>query len=266
MSPQLETRIHTLSQKNLNSFRVDPFGFDPESIKPLMPLAHWLYKKYFRCETFGASNIPSGKVIVIANHSGQLPFDALMIGMAFMLEAKVPRLLRGMAERWSAELPFISTLFARGGTVVGEPSSCEELLSLDEAVMVFPEGVKGISKLFKNRYQLAEFGHGFMRLALKTQTPILPVAVIGAEEQAPSFANFEWLGKLFGTPGFPLIFPQIVPIPLPVKYRIHIGKPLFFSGDGTEDDEIVAKYVQQSKNKIQSMLDRGRKSRKSIFF
>lgn len=232
-----------------------------------MPLLHWLYKNYFRCETFGAHHIPSDRVLVIANHSGQLPFDGMMIGMAFMLEARIPRLLRGMAERWSAELPFISTLFARSGSVVGEPSSCEELLNLGEAVMVFPEGVKGISKLFKDRYQLTDFGHGFMRLALKTKTPILPVALIGAEEQAPSIMNLKWLGKLLGAPaGFPIVFPQILPIPLPVKYRIHIGKPMVFNGDGTEDDEKVAAYVQQTRNRIQGMLNRGQKSRKSVFF
>lgn len=266
MSPKLETRIKTLSQRNLNSFRVDPFGYDPESIRSMMPIGHWLYQNYFRCQTYGAKNIPSGKVIVIANHSGQLPFDALMIGMAFMLEPKTPRLLRGMAERWSAELPFVNTIFARGGTVVGEPNSCEELLNMDEAVMVFPEGVGGIAKLFKDRYKLTNFGHGFMRLALKTQTQILPVALIGAEEQAPSIAHLPWLAKLFKTPDFPLIFPQIIPFPLPVKYRIHIGKPMFFEGDGTEDDEVVAGYVQQSKNKVQSMVNRGLKNRKSIFF
>ena len=266
MSPKLENRIHTLSRKNMNSFRVDPFGCDPESIKPLMPFAHWLYKNYFRCETFGASNVPQGRVLVIANHSGQLPFDALMIGMAFMLEPKHPRLLRGMAERWSAELPFIGTLFARSGTVVGEPKICEELLNQGEAVMVFPEGVKGISKLFKDRYKLADFGHGFMRLALKTKTPILPVALIGAEEQAPSFANFKRLGQFLGTPGFPMIFPQLIPIPLPVKYRIHIGKPIVPKGSGKEDDETLAKLVQKTQDKIQHMLAQGLKKRKGIFF
>lgn len=266
MTPKLEKRIQTLSRKNMNSFQVDPFGFDPESIKPLMPFAHWLYKNYFRCQTFGASHIPQGRVLVIANHSGQLPFDALMIGMAFMLEAKTPRLLRGMAERWSAELPFIGTLFARGGSVVGEPNTCEELLRLEEAVMVFPEGVKGISKLFKHRYQLKDFGHGFMRLALKTKTPILPVAVIGAEEQAPSFANFERLGRLFGMPGFPLIFPHLIPIPLPVKYRIHIGKPITYEENDTENDDIIAKLVQKTQDTIQDMLHKGLESRKSVFF
>lgn len=266
MSPQLETRIDTLSQKNLNSFRVDPFGFDPESMKPWMPLAQWLYKKYFRCETFGVSNIPKGRFLAIANHSGQLPFDGLMIAMSFLVEPQKPRILRGMAERWSADLPFVNTLFARTGTVVGDPRSCEELLNMDEAVLVFPEGVRGISKLFKERYRLAHFGHGFIRLALKTNTPILPIALVGAEEQAPSIANFKRLGKLFGTPGFPLIFPQIIPFPLPVKYRIHIGKPMRFDPTGLEDDETIANYVGQTQNRIQNMLNRGIKSRQSIFF
>ncbi|MES2503303.1 MAG: lysophospholipid acyltransferase family protein [Myxococcota bacterium] len=266
MSSKLEKRIEALSRKNLNSFRVDPFGYDPESIKLWMPIVHWLYQKYFRVHTVGASNIPTGRVLVVANHSGQLPFDAMMISMAFMVEPKKPRLLRGMAERWSAELPFIGTLFARGGTIVGTPSACKTLLQNEEAVMVFPEGVGGISKLFKNRYKLAKFGHGFMRLAVETGTPILPVALIGAEEQAPSIANFKWLGKLFGTPGFPLIFPQIIPLPLPVKYRIHIGKPIYFTGHGKESDEQIANYVAQTKQRLQKMIDKGVQKRQSIFF
>ncbi|MBL4818283.1 MAG: acyltransferase family protein [Deltaproteobacteria bacterium] len=267
MSPKLEQRTQALSQQNLNSFHVDPFGCDPQSVKPLMPIFHWLYKSYFRCKTYGISNIPEGRVIVVANHSGQLPFDGLMIGMAFMLELQKPRLLRGMAERWSAELPFVNTLFARGGTVVGEPSACEELLRREEAVMVFPEGVRGISKLYKDRYQLTDFGHGFARLALKMKAPILPVALVGAEDQAPAIAKLSRLGKWLGAPtGFPIVFPQILPFPLPVRYHIHIGKPMWFHGTGREDESIVDSYVDQTKNQIQKMLDRGLKMRKGVFF
>ncbi len=266
MSPQLAQRIEALSRTQLNSFHVDPFGLDPDSVKPYMPLAHWLYKKYFRCKVYGKANIPTGRALVIANHSGQLPFDGLMIAMAFMLEAKQPRLLRGMAERWSADLPFISPLFARTGTVVGDPNACRELLENDEAILAFPEGVKGISKLFKNRYRLEDFGTGFIKLALQTHSPVIPVAVIGAEEQAPSFANFSKLGNLLGTPGFPLIFPQILPIPLPVRYRIYIGKPLRFKQEALRDEYLVAAYAEQVQCKIQSMVNHGLKVRKHIFW
>lgn len=266
MSPQLAQRIEALSRSKLNSFHVDPFGLDPDSVKPYAPLAHWLYTKYFRCKVYGKANIPTGRALVIANHSGQLPFDGLMIAMAFMLEAKEPRLLRGMAERWSAELPFISSLFARTGTVVGDPNVCRDLLENDEAILAFPEGVRGISKLFKNRYRLEAFGTGFMKLALQTRSPIIPVAVIGAEEQAPSIANFSKLGNLLGAPGLPVIFPQILPIPLPVRYRIYIGKPLKFNPEDHKNDHLITAYTDQVQCKIQGMINHGLKVRKHIFW
>jgi len=266
LDPEIRERLENIPKENLNEFGVDPFGFDPSIVKTCAPYTIWLYKNYFRCEVFGAENIPKDRALIIANHSGQLPFDGLMIATAFLLEGKFPRVLRGMAERWSAELPFISKLFVRGGAVVGEVNSCLKLLDMNEAVIVFPEGVKAINKLFNQRYQLTRFGHGFMRIALKAQAPIIPVALIGAEEQAPAIANIKPLANLFGFPAMPLILPQIVPFPLPVKYRIYIGKPLTFKGDGTEDTHIITEFVEQVKSTIQDMIDEGLKVRHSIFF
>lgn len=266
LDPEIEARIDAIPRHHVGEFGVDPFGFDPDKLKEFAPIAVWLYRHYFRCEVFGIDNIPSGRMVVIANHSGQLPFDGMMIETAFLLEAKQPRILRGMAERWSAELPFVSHLFARGGQVVGDPNTCRKLLEMDEAVIVFPEGVKGIVKLFHERYQLLKFGTGFMRLALQTKAPILPIAVIGAEEQAPSVANLAPLAKMLKLPALPLVLPQIIPLPLPVKYRIHIGEPLQFEGDGTEDDDVIFEYVQQSKANLQHLIQEGLRQRESIFF
>jgi 1-acyl-sn-glycerol-3-phosphate acyltransferase len=141
-----------------------------------------------------------------------------------------------------------------------------KLLEMNEAVIVFPEGVKGISKLFNERYKLRRFGHGFMRVAMRAQAPIIPVALIGAEEQAPAIANFKPLAKMFGFPALPLVLPQIVPLPLPVKYRIYIGKPMHFNGDGTEEGHTITEFVDQVKATIQGMLAEGLKVRHSIFF
>ena len=136
--------------------------------------------------------------MLIANHSGQLPFDAMMLGASILLEAPKPRLVRGMVERWSTDLPFVSTLFNRAGQLVGSPAIGKRILEMDEALLVFPEGARGISKLYRNRYQLETFGHGFMRLALETNTPIVPIALVGAEEQAPAVADIKPLAKLLG--------------------------------------------------------------------
>ena len=249
-----------------NSFGVDQFGFDAKTLAAVAPILCWFYKNYFRVETFGAEKIPKGRIMVIANHSGQLPFDGAMIVTAFLLEPALPRLLRGMAERWTAEIPFISTLLARLGQVVGSPSTCHTLLEREEGVIIFPEGVKGISKLFSERYQLTNFGSGFMRIALAAHAPIVPVALIGAEEQAPAVANLMPIAESLGLPALPIIFPQIIPWPLPVKYRIYIGDPLYFNGDGTEDDVDINNMVHTTKNHIQEMINFGLRERKNVFF
>lgn len=261
VDPELKARIDALPKDNLNEFGVDPFGYDPESIKLIAPLAVWLYRHYFRCECHGLERIPEGRFLLVANHSGQLPFDAMMIGTAVLLEAPKPRLLRSMVERWSAELPFVSSLFVRMGQVVGDPEVCRRLLEQNEGVLVFPEGARGISKLFVQRYQLTDFGHGFMRLALETKSPIIPCAVIGAEEQAPAVADLKPLAKLLGFPALPIVFPQLVPLPLPVKYRIWFGEPMHFEGDADEDDEVVGAYVKQVKHTIQRMIQQGLEAR-----
>lgn len=261
-----KNRIKGVAELETNQFGVDSFGFDANALLAIAPFFVWLYRHYFRVETFGIENIPKGRMMVIANHSGQLPFDAGMIITAFLLEPKKPRFLRGMVEKWSAEVPFISTLFSRTGQVVGTPSTCKALLERDQGVIVFPEGVSGIAKLFSERYKLSSFGSGFMRLALAAKSPIVPVAVIGAEEQAPAIANLMPLAKALGLPALPVVFPHIVPLPLPVKYRIYIGKPLNFEGDGTEDDDEIRILVEKVKDQIQEMINVGLAQRKNIFF
>lgn len=262
---RLRARIDALPRENLNEFGVDPFGHDPEIIKLVAPIAVWLYRHYFRCECSGLENLPEGRFLAIGNHSGQLPFDAAMIATAALLDAPKPRLLRGMVERWSAELPFVSSLFVRAGQVVGDPAVARKLLEQGEALLVFPEGARGINKLFSQRYQLTDFGEGFMRLAMETRSPIVPVALVGAEEQAPAVYDFKALARALGFPSLPLVLPQVLPLPLPVKYRISFGKPLFFEGDADEDDEVVAEHVKTVRRTIQRMLEQGLERRPGIF-
>lgn len=248
-----------------NEYGVDPFGFSLDyALSAVGPLL-WLYKHYFRARTFGIEHVPPGRVLLVSNHGGQLPFDGMMIGCAILTEAKPPRVVRSMVEKWVGSLPFVSTFFSRIGQIVGTPENCRRLLEADEAILVFPEGVKGISKLYAQRYQLQDFGLGFMRLALETKTPIVPVAVIGNEEQAPALLNLKPVGRLFGMPAFP-ITPYGLPIPLPTKYRIYFGEPLHFSGRSDDDDAELEKKVKVVKGAIQSMLEKGLAERKGIFF
>ena len=151
--------------------------------------------------------------------------------------------------------------------ITGTPENCRRLLGSEEAVLVFPEGARGISKPFSKRYQLADFGKGFLRLALEMQAPIVPVAVVGAEEQAPA-VNVKPLAKLLRTPSFPVVpYPPFVPlVPLPVKYRVYFGTPMTFTGDPDDDDTVLDEQVKQVKNAIQSMIHVGLQARKNVFW
>ncbi|MDQ3036484.1 MAG: acyltransferase family protein [Myxococcota bacterium] len=267
LGDEIDARLHRIVTRP-NEAGVDPFGFDPSTARYALALSAFLHRYYFRTEVHGVDRIPAGRVLVIANHSGQIPMDGLIVGTSLMLDAEPPRFPRSMVERWSAELPFVSVLFPRCGQVVGSPDNARRLLDQDEALIVFPEGSRGISKTFDQRYQLVDFGLGFMRLALETNTPILPVAVIGGEEQLPSIANVRPLARLFGMPAFPII-PHVLmglPVPLPTRYRLWFGEPLKFSGDPDDDDSVIEQKVAVVKQTIQSMLHHGLKERKSIFW
>lgn len=251
-----------------NEVGFDPFGWDPETSRYALAVAALMHRKYFRTEVHGIDRVPEGRVLIIANHSGQVPIDGLLIGASLLLDAEPPRFPRSMVEKWSAELPFVSVLFPRVGQVVGSPDNARRLLQADQTLVVFPEGARGISKTFDHRYQLTEFGLGFMRLALETNTPIVPVGVIGGEEQYISVADVKPLAKLLGMPAFPLI-PQVflgMLLPLPTKYRLYFGEPLTFEGDPDDDDAVVEEKVWVVKTAIQSLINRGLRERKGVFW
>ncbi len=251
-----------------NEFGFDPFGLSRAHVKTAATVVRWIYRHYFRASAFGIENIPlDGRVIFVSNHSGQLPFDGMVISAATFLEPERPRLVRSMVEYFVPTVPFASYLFARWGQIVGTPENCRRLLAAEEAVLVFPEGARGISKPFTQRYQLAEFGKGFMRLALEMQCPIVPVAVIGAEEQAPG-VNIRPLAKLLGIPAFPVVpYPPFVPIvPLPVKYRLYFGAPMRFTGDPDDDDETMGAQVAAVKQAIEALIERGLRERAHVFW
>ncbi|WP_437683696.1 lysophospholipid acyltransferase family protein [Sorangium sp. So ce131] len=248
---------------------VDPFGLDPEWARYAVGVAAFFHRFYFRTEVSGIENVPPGRVLLVANHSGQLPFDGMLIAASLFLDAEPPRVMRSMVEKWTQTLPFVATFFSRVGQVVGVPENARRLLDMGAAILVFPEGTRGISKGFSSRYQLLDFGLGFMRLALETDTPILPIAVIGGEEQYISLGNLESVSKALGMPTFPIIPQLLVPggqLPLPTKYRIYFGEPMTFRGDPDDDDAVIQEKVGLVKGRIQSMLNLGLKERKSIFW
>jgi 1-acyl-sn-glycerol-3-phosphate acyltransferase len=247
----------------------DPFGFDPDFTKYAAMLSAVFHRLYFRTSIHGVQNVPDGRALLISNHSGQLPIDGMIIGMSMLMDAEPPRMVRAMVDKWVQTLPFVSTLFNRTGQVVGVPENCERLLQQEELILAFPEGTRGISKPFTRRYQLEEFGLGFMRLAIETRSPVVPVAVIGAEEQFINVGNVEWLAKALGVPVIPIIPQFLVPggmMPLPTKYHVYFGEPMHFEGDPDDDDTVIEEKVWLVRQTIQSMINRGLKERKSLFF
>lgn len=269
LSAEIADRLRKVPTR-VNEFGFDDYGMELETVRRAVLPAALLYRYYFRVRTFGIHRLPTGRVLLIANHAGQLPFDATMLGVATLLEAEPPRIARGMGEYWIPRLPFVNWLATRSGQLVGTPENCEQLLAAGECVMVFPEGVRGMNKTWDQRYRLQRFGTGFMRLALATKTPIVPVGIVGSEEQQPGLANLRGLARLLGMPAFPITptFPWLGPLgllPLPVRYRIHFGEPLHFDGDAGEEDAVIEEKVEQVRSAVGALLEHGRAEREAIF-
>ena len=149
-SPEVQERLNKIPTK-VNEFGIDPFGFKPQFVKIPGLFAKFFYKYYFRAQTYGIENIPNGRCLLIANHSGQIPIDGMIIAISVFLEKHDPIMVRSMVEKWVARLPFVSNFFAKCGQIVGTPENCSRLLQNEECILAFPEGVKGISKPISQR-------------------------------------------------------------------------------------------------------------------
>lgn len=258
------------------SEEVDDFGFDPIYDAKFRRLLDFLYTTYFRVETHDIERVPSrGRCLLVANHSGTVPLDGVMIKTAVKREHPDPRHVRWLTEDFIYHFPFLGSVMNRLGAVRACQENAERLLASEELVAVFPEGVKGIGKLFSERYRLQRFGRGgFIKLCLRTGTPIVPVAVVGAEETNPMLFKLEYMSKAIGVPYVPVTptFPLLGPfglLPAPTKWQIFFGEPLDLSGHGPDaaDDEIlVGKLAERVRASIQGMLDRAVGARKSVFF
>ncbi len=250
-----------------NALGLDAFGFDPSLASRVLSVGALVYRHYFRVTTVGLENVPQGPVILAANHGGQLPFDGLMVGLALALDAEPPRLVRSAVDRFVATLPYLSALFARAGQFVGHPDNARLLLERGEAVLVFPEGAAGMLKPFRNRYRLQPFGRGFARLAIDCGVPIVPVAVVGSEEQYVSLGLVRTFFERFDIPGFPIV-PQWALglwLPLPTRYTLHFGAPILPEpavGARGPSPRILAETVRAA---LGELLERGLLERTRIF-
>ena len=255
---------------------VDDYGMDPVIAQRFKPLFDFLYYEYWRVEVKGIKNVPSdGSGLLVSNHSGALPWDGSMIKVAVMNEQPKAREVRFLVEDFAYHFPFLGTLMMRIGGVRADPVNAVRLLKHGELVCVFPEGVKGLGKLYKHRYRLQRFGRGgFVRICLDTKAPMIPVAVVGAEEIHPMVARGSWIADAVGVPYLPITptFPWLGLlglIPLPSKWTISFAEPIDFAGYSDNERKnriLVNKLSQQVRAQIQSMIIDNLKERRSIWF
>ena len=254
--------IAALRQRLTGDYEVDEFGFDKHLTDSVfLPLLRPLFRNWFRTEVVGAENIPTeGGALVVANHSGTIPLDAVMLAVGVHEAAQ--RYLRLLGADLLFRMPVLSELARKGGGTLACNPDAERLMRAGELVGVFPEGFKGVGKPFADRYKLQRFGRGgFVSAALRTGVPILPVAIVGAEESYPMLGNVKSIARLFGLPYFPITptFPWLGPlglVPLPSKWLIEFGKPIETSHlvDDVDDPLVVFNLADQVRETIQQSL------------
>ncbi|MEK6250724.1 MAG: lysophospholipid acyltransferase family protein [Actinomycetota bacterium] len=261
----LRDSVQRMGRRMAGRYHEDEWGFDEEFAEAVYPFFEFLYDFWWRVQATGVENVPShGRALVVSNHSGSLfPFDATMLVGAIMKEHPLPRWPRPMVLNWAFELPFLSSFMRKVGGIPASPFNAIRLLEQDEIVMVFPEGVKGTGKQFSERYRLKRFGRGgFVEVALRTGSPIVPVAVVGAEEIYPKIADSQLLAKLLGAPFVPITptLPWLGPlglIPLPSRWRIEFCEPIDVSEyppEAADDRALLFEISERVRDTIQEQL------------
>jgi 1-acyl-sn-glycerol-3-phosphate acyltransferase len=272
----LRYNMGVLRRRVTGEFTTDSWGLDWELVDLVRPFFNFLYQKYWRVETTGLENVPSeGRALLVANHSGQLPFDGMMIGTAILTEHPSQRLVRSLYAAILPTLPYVSTMLTRMGQTLATVENGTRLLQEEELVAVFPEGYKGTGKLYRDRYRLARFGRGgFARMALNTQAPIIPISVVGSEETYITLAKLPTLSGITGIPYLPITvtFPWLGllgVLPLPTKWYIDFGEPISLDGykpEAAYNPVYISQLSDQVRNTIQQMIHERLAQRRSIFF
>ena len=266
-----------LRRRVTGDYEVDEFGFDPDlNDKVLMAAMRPLYERWFRVEVRGLENVPdTGGALVVANHSGTVPIDSMMTGIALLDHHPAHRHLRMLAADLAFTMPIIAPMARKAGHTLACNADAERLLSNGELVGVWPEGFKGVGKPFSERYKLQRFGRGgFVSAALRCEVPIIPCAIIGAEEIYPIIGNLPTVARLLGVPYLPItpFFPALGPlglIPLPSKWLIEFGEPIetnSVGAAGADDPMLVFNITDQVRETIQQTIYKLLMQRRSVFF
>ncbi|HUH00921.1 MAG TPA: lysophospholipid acyltransferase family protein [Kofleriaceae bacterium] len=267
-------RYRHLAMRDRSDY-VDEFGRDPMYSARVEPLLAFLYNQYFRVEARGVENVPAeGPVLLVANHSGTLPYDGAILMQSVRSEHPNARDVRPLVEDFVFHFPYLGTFINRIGGVRACQENATRLLEDDQVVAVFPEGVKGIGKLYKDRYKLQRFGRGgFVKLALRTGAPIVPVSIVGAEEIHPMVGKVSWLAKTLGVPYLPITptFPWLGPLgllPLPSKWLVRFDPPIDlaaeYSVEAADDRILVNRLSESVRSRIQTMIEESLRERRSV--
>ncbi len=254
-----------LRRRLTGGYEVDEFGFDQELTDSVFyPLLRLLYQEWFRVEVRGVSNLPThGAALVVANHSGTIAVDAEMLSLAVHDEHPAGRYLRLLGADLVFRMPVVSEFARKSGTAMACDPDVDRLLAGGELVGVFPEGFKGVGKLYRDRYKLQRFGRGgFVAAALRAGVPIVPAAIVGAEEIYPMIADLKPLARLIGTPYFPITptFPWLGLlglIPAPSKWLIEFGEPIDTTAylGQSDDPAVIFDLSDQVREVIQHTVD-----------
>jgi len=258
------------------SEEVDDFGHDGKYDARFQPMLDLLYDRYFRVQIEGIEHVPSEKrALIVANHAGTFPYDGIMLKTALRREHPSGRSVRWLTEDHLFYMPFVGSFLNRLGAVRACQENAERLLEQERLVAVFPEGAKGTGRLFRHRHKLQRFGRGgFIRLCLRTRTPVIPCVIAGAEESMPLLFRIEYLANVLGipyipiTPTFPLLGPLGI-IPAPTKWQFVFGEPVGFDRYGPEaadDHVLVRRLTERVRATMQGMMEQANASRRFPWF
>ncbi len=259
--PEVDRRLRRLELR-FGPLGFDPFGVSRDQLGWSFSLLWPFYRWYFRTRVHGQENIPTrGRAMLVGNHSGGIPIDALLVIAAAFFDLEPPRLAHGMVDKFVAAIPFVGDLARGFGQLTGLPEHAVRLLEDEQLLLVFPEGARGTAKLYPDRLGLVDFGTGFVRLALQTKSPIVPFACAGTGDAVPSVLNAERLGRLLGAPYIP-ITPWGLPLPRPARVDIVFGEAMTLSGTGAEEDEVIEREVASVRARIEALLEEAERRRR----
>lgn len=274
LEEQISAVLGFLRRRMTGDYRVDDFGLDAElTERVVLPILRLPFKNWWRIEQRGTENLPpDGAALLVSNHSGTLPWDALMLKVG--VDEGISRHLRLLAADLAMRLPGSGELARKTGNTLACQEDALRLLESGALVGVFPEGFKGVGKPFRERYKLQRFGRGgFVEVAVRARVPIIPVSIVGAEEIYPIVGDIKPLARLFGFPYFPVtpFFPALGPLgllPLPSRWIITYGEPIptdQVSEEDAADPMFIFNLTDEVRETIQQMLYKTLMTRRSVF-